>query len=65
MNLKFSWYFSCQLQDWFVRKKTFYPNLEDCISWLKYKFKRKSSNYELKKEDLEDIEMSYEFQTMR
>ena len=63
MNLEFSWYISNQLQDWIVSKKPFYPNLEECISWVKDKLKRESSSYELTKEDLEDIEMAYEFQT--
>ena len=43
-------------------KKPFYPNLEECISWVKDKLKREGSNYELTKEDLEDIEMAHEFQ---
>jgi len=63
MNLEFSWYISNQLQDWIVSKKPFYPNLEECISWVKDKLKREGSSYELTKEDLEDIEMAYEFQT--
>ena len=63
MGLEFSWYVSCQLQDWIVSKKPFYPNLEECISWVKDKLKREDSNYQLTKEDLEDIEMAYEFQT--
>tara|TARA_B100000212_G_scaffold340265_1_gene320456 strand:+ start:261 stop:530 length:270 start_codon:yes stop_codon:yes gene_type:complete len=63
MNLKFSWYVLNQLQDWIVSKKPYYPNLKECISWVKDKFKREGSNYHLTKEDLEDIEMAYEFQT--
>jgi len=63
MDLVFSWYLSNQLQDWIVSKKPFYPNLEECISWVKDKLKRECSNYMLTKEDLEDIEMAYEFQT--
>ena len=63
MNLKFTWYVSSQLQDWIVSKKPFYPNLEECISWVKDKLKREGSNYNLTREDLEDIEMAYEFQT--
>ena len=63
MNLKFSWYVSNQLQDWIVSKKLHYPNLEECIYWVKDKLKREDSNYQLTKEDLEDIEMAYEFQT--
>ena len=34
-----------------------------CINWVKDKLKREGSSYELTKEDLEDIEMAYEFQT--
>ena len=63
MNLGFSWYISTQLQDWIVSKKPFYPNLEQWISWVKDKLKREGSSYELTKEDLEHIEMAYEFQT--
>ena len=63
MDLVFSWYLSNQLQDWIVSKKPFYPNLEEYISWVKDKLKREGSNYVLSKEDLEDIEMAYEFQT--
>ena len=63
INLEFSWYISNQLQDWIVSKKPFYPNLEECIGWLKDKLKKEGSIYELTKEDLEDIEMAYEFQT--
>ena len=62
MNLKFSWYVSNQLQDWIVSKKPHYPNLEECIYWVKDKLKREDSNYQLTKEDLEDIEMVYDFQ---
>tara|TARA_B100000925_G_scaffold122747_1_gene91080 strand:+ start:307 stop:519 length:213 start_codon:yes stop_codon:yes gene_type:complete len=61
MNLKFTWYISNQLQDWIVSKKPFYPNLEECIIWVKNKLKKEGSNYQLTKEDLEDIEMAYEF----
>ena len=63
MNLEFSWYILNQLQDWIVSKKPFYPNLKDCISWVKDKLRREGSNYELTTQDLEDIEMAYEFQT--
>ena len=63
MSLKFSWYVSIQLQDWIVSKKPFYPTLKECISWVKNKLKREGSSYELTKEDVEDIEMAYEFQT--
>ena len=64
INLEFSWYISNQLQDWIVSKKPFYPNLEECIGWVKDKLKKEGSIYELTKEDLEDIEMAYEFQTI-
>ena len=63
MSLEFSWYVSIQLQDWIVSKKPFYPSLEECICWIKDKLKREGSSYELIIEDLEDIEMAYEFQT--
>ena len=63
MNLKFSWYVSNQLQDWIISKKPFYPNLEECIRWVKDKLEREGSNYQLTKDDLYDIEMAYEFQT--
>ena len=63
MSTEFSWYISIQLQDWIASKKTFYPNLEECICWVKEKLKRDGSSYDLTKEDLEDIEMAYEFHT--
>ena len=63
INLEFSWYISNQLQDWIVSQKPLYPNLKDCIFWVKDKLRREGSNYQLTKEDLEDIEMAYEFQT--
>ena len=63
MSFEFSWYVSNQLQDWIVSKKPFYPNLEECIGWVKDKLKREGSSYELTKDDLEVIEMAYEFQT--
>ena len=63
MDLKFSWYISNLLQDWIISKKPFYPNLEECISWVKDKLKREGSIYEFTKEDLEDIKIAYEFQT--
>ena len=63
MNLEFSWYISNQLQDWIVSKKPFYPNLEECISWVKDKLEIEGSSYKLTIEDLEVIEMAYEFQT--
>ena len=62
MSFEFSWYVSNQLQDWIVSKKPFYPNLEECIYWVKDKLKREGSSYELTKEDIEDIELAYEFQ---
>ena len=61
MSLKFSWYISNQLQDWIVSNKPYYPNLEECIFWVKDKLRREGSNYQLTKEDFEDIEMAYEF----
>ena len=63
MDLKFSWYISNQLQDWIVSKKPLYPSLEECIDWVKDKLNRDGSSYVLKKEDIEDIELAYEFQT--
>tara|TARA_Y100000589_G_scaffold220812_1_gene208438 strand:+ start:624 stop:842 length:219 start_codon:yes stop_codon:yes gene_type:complete len=63
MNLKFSWYVSLQLQDWIVAQKPYYPNLEECICWVKDKLRREGSIYQLTKKDLEDIEIAYEFQT--
>ena len=63
MDLKFSWYISSQLQDWIVSKKPLYPDLEECIYWVKHKLKSEGSSYELTKEDIEDIELAYEFQT--
>ena len=62
MDLKFSWYISNQLQDWIVSKKPLYPSLEECIHWVKNKLKREGSIYELTREDIEDIELAYEFQ---
>ena len=62
MNLEFSWYVSSQLQDWIVSKKPFYPNLEECIGWVKDKLYREGSSYELTRDDLEDIKMAHEFQ---
>ena len=63
MELKFTWFISNQLQDWIVSKKPEYPNLEECIAWVEEKLKRDGSNYELTKQDLEDIELAHEFQT--
>ena len=47
-----------------MSEKPFYPNLEECIFWVKDKLKREGSDYQLTKEDLVDIEMAYEFQTI-
>ena len=58
MSLVFSSYISNQLQDWIVSKKPFYPNFEECISWVKDKLEREGSSHELTKEDLEDIKMA-------
>ena len=63
MSIEFSWYISIQLQDWISSKKPFYPNLEECICWVKEKLKREGSSYELTKADLEDIKIAYEFHT--
>ena len=63
MSYEFSWHVSNQLQDWIVSKKPLYPNLEECICWVKDKLKREGSSYELTKKDLDDIEIAYEFQT--
>ena len=63
MDLKFSWYISNQLQDWIVSKKPLYPSLEECIHWVKNKLEREGSNYDLTKEDIEYIELAYEFRT--
>tara|TARA_B100000212_G_scaffold303109_1_gene249731 strand:+ start:81 stop:299 length:219 start_codon:yes stop_codon:yes gene_type:complete len=63
MSLKFSWYVSNQLQDWIVSKKPCYPKLKECIIWVEDKLRSDGSNYQLTREDLEDIEMAYEFQT--
>ena len=63
MSIEFNWYISIQLQDWIASKKPIYPNLEECICWVKEKLKREGSSYELTKEDLEDIEIAYEFHT--
>ena len=63
MDFKFSWYVSNQLQDWIISKKPLYPTLEECIYWVKENLKREGSDYELTKEDIEDIEIAHEFQT--
>ena len=63
MEFKFTWFVSNQLQDWIVSKKPEYPNLEECIAWVEEKLKRDGSNYELTKQDLEDIELAHEFHT--
>ena len=62
MDFKFSWYVSNQLQDWILSKKPLYPDLEECIYWVKEKLKREDSDYKLTKEDIEDIELAHEFQ---
>tara|TARA_Y100000589_G_scaffold291281_1_gene294690 strand:- start:802 stop:969 length:168 start_codon:yes stop_codon:yes gene_type:complete len=46
-----------------MTKKPYYPSLEECICWVKDKLRREGSNYQLTREDLEDIEIAYEFQT--
>tara|TARA_B100000925_G_C21586707_1_gene294451 strand:- start:26 stop:244 length:219 start_codon:yes stop_codon:yes gene_type:complete len=63
MNLKFTWYISNQLQDWIISKKPYYPNLQECISWVEEKLEKEGSSYKLTKEDLEDIELAYNFRT--
>ena len=63
MELKFSWYISNQLQDWIVSNKPLFPSLEECIQWIRDKLKREGSSYKLTREDIEDIELVYEFQT--
>ena len=63
MELKFSWYISNQMQDWIVSRKPDYPNLAESIAWVEEKLKRDGSDYKLTKQDLDDIETAYEFQT--
>ena len=63
MELKFSWYISNQMQDWIVSRKPDYPNLAECIAWVEEKLKTDGSDYKLTKQDLDDIETAYEFQT--
>jgi len=63
MDLKFTWFISNQLQDWIISKKPNYPNLQECISWVEEKLEREGSNYKLTKDDLEDIELAYDFRT--
>jgi len=46
-----------------VSRKPDYPNLEECIAWVEEKLKRDGSDYKLTKQDLDDIETAYEFQT--
>ena len=49
----------------------FYPNFTQtfkllkikCIAWVEEKLKRDGSDYKLTKQDLDDIETAYEFQT--
>ena len=63
MYLIFTWFVSNHLLYWIVSKKPEYPNLEECIAWVEEKLKRDGSNYELTKQDLEDIELAHEFHT--
>ena len=63
MELKFSWYISNQMQDLIVSRKPNYPNLAECIVWVEEKLKRDGSDFKLTKQDLDDIETAYEFQT--
>ena len=51
------------MQDWIVSRKPDYPNLEECIAWVEEKLNRDGSDYKLTKQDLDDIETAYEFQT--
>ena len=51
------------MQDWIVSRKPNYPNLAECIAWVEEKLKRDGSDYKLTKQDLDDIETAYEFQT--
>ena len=44
-------------------KKTLLLTLKKCIFWVKVKLIKSGLNYKITKEDLEDIEMTYEFQT--
>ena len=44
-------------------QKPLYTSLEECIHWVKDKLKREGSSHELTKEDIEDIELAYEFQS--
>ena len=46
-----------------MSKKPLYPSLKECIHWVKDKLKREGSSYELTKDDIDDIELAYEFQT--
>ena len=43
-------------------KKTLLLTLKKCIFWVKVKLIKSGLNYKITKEDLEDIEMAYEFQ---
>ena len=61
-NSEFNWFISIQLQDWISSKRPNYPNLKECISWLEKKFTQSGSFYKLTPQDLEDIEIAYEFQ---
>ena len=64
MELKFSWYISNQMQDWIVSRKPYYPSLDECINWVEEKLKRDGSDYKLTKQDIDDIEIAHEFQTV-
>ena len=64
MELKFSLYISNQMQDWIVSRKTYYPSLDECINWVEEKFKRDGSDYKLTRQDIDDIEIAHEFQTV-
>ena len=63
MELKFNWYISNQMQDWIVSRKPDYPNLAECITWVEEKLKGDGLDYKLTKQNLDDIETAYEFQT--
>jgi len=63
MDLKFSGMFLTNSKIGLWVKKRLYPSLEDCIKWVKDKLKREGSSYMLTKDDIEEIELAYEFQT--
>ena len=64
MELKFSWYISNQMQDWIVSRKPYSPSLAECINWVEEKLKRDGSDYKLTRQDIDDIEIAHEFQTV-